>query len=158
MTVAVLMSSVLVMGSCTLDKSSSNRLQLLETGKPALHAIQNNELKEIMKNLNRLHFDRMPQELDHDPFDWHLKKVEQIAGKMSQATVEIATLSENIEINPQEKKLFDALAEKLGQQAGELELAAKDRDILQVRQAMNSMTTTCNACHSAFRMIPERKH
>jgi hypothetical protein len=58
------------------------------------------------------------------------------------------------ELSEAERVLFHRLTGKLHDQATELERAASDGDFNRLEADLGQITATCNACHSAFRLLP----
>lgn len=153
--ILVLFLIVLVMPSCKPASQAHHPPRLANTGQPAIHAVHSARLKEIMTKLNTPTFNRMPEELE-DPYsqDHYFRQVEQTAQLMAEAISDICpAVCDKLSLNKQQKKLFVSLTEKLLEQASELKKIALQKDIDQIDQAMDAIASTCNACHSAFRIM-----
>ena len=144
--------------ACGPARGKDYRALLLETGKPALHAIHSQRLADVMRHLDDLALERLPQELDpHTERERQMDEIEEIAVSLARTCEHIAdALSEN-DMSAADHELYLILASRLGDQAGQLGDCAAEREVVRVEEAMEQMTATCNACHSLFREVPPLK-
>jgi len=141
--------------SCSQTPRQQYQAELARTEEPALHAVHDDRLRELMHELDNLALKRLPQELDpetkHGP---HARQVADIAASMADAADRIRASSATIELDDDEREVFNQLASTLRSQSMRLELSARDNDLPRMQQDLDQITTTCNACHSAFRAVP----
>ncbi len=143
---------LLALSSCRPEGAVESR-RLADTGAPALHAVHNSQLRDIMQRLDQLTLERMPQELDEGGKGYYsLGRMQEIAAALAEAAEAIPQVTGQLELADGEKQTFDALAQKLQQQALKLKEDARSGELNRVRQSIDAMTTTCNACHSTFRL------
>lgn len=155
--ILVLFVCMLSIPSCKTDTQSYQQ-RLVNTGQPAIHAVHNERLEAIMKKLDTPTFNRMPQELETSADqDVYFEQVGQVAQSMAEAAEAIPGVADKLSLDVMQKKLFLSLSEKLQQQAGELQKIAPNKNIDEISDSMEAIASTCNACHSAFRIMPENE-
>lgn len=129
--------------------------QMLNTGEPALHAVHSERLEEVMEDLSGLTLDRLPQEMDvSSERERHMDEIAVIARSLAETSAGITDAAPDYELAAAEREVFDKLTAKLHSQAVLLEHHAEAKDLPSVRGALDQITATCNACHSAFRQVP----
>lgn len=121
---------------------------------PALHAVQDQELRELMGRMNGLMMERFMTE--HEMDIERQKYARQIIGasKTLEATAQ-ALLNKlpDLGLNADEQTAFRNLAQKLGQQAHNLQNQAENRAFNSVSATLHEMQSTCMACHTLFRKL-----
>jgi hypothetical protein len=142
--------AAVAIGACA-ENRRSYRAHLTDTGNAALHAVQNEKLRELMGNLNR----QVPEEwgITMERERW-LKDMERVAGEMAQSAGAIPTAMAGAKMEEGERQIFVSLAEKLKTQSLELQQLAQKKEIDQAERKLDGIIGTCNACHSAFRVLP----
>jgi cytochrome c556 len=154
----VIGASVLALGaqaSCTPTPRQRYERKLLSTGKPALHAVHTQRLEEVMKQLDQIALDRLPQEVDLGTRqDRHLGEVEALAKALAQTAETIPTSVSQYQFSTEERKVFDNLVGMLYSRAVMLQQRAAAKDLSGVEGSLDEVVATCNACHSAFRQLP----
>jgi len=122
---------------------------------PIMHAVHNNRLKEIMKELNALAYTQMLGEIDTSKHNQiRTKEIAKIAGQLvaNQKAV-LATLpSLNLEAN--EEKTFIALVQKLSSSAEQMQTLANQDNVQALPAKMDAIASTCTSCHTLFRKAP----
>jgi len=125
------------------------------TGRPALHGLHSARLREVMDELNRLMFEDLPQEMDVEARrERRLDEVHQLALKLAETADDISDVLEDVKIDAESRQVFVAYAEKLEEEAHELAGLSLGKDIRLIDAKVDEMITTCNACHSSFRILP----
>jgi hypothetical protein len=143
-----------LLSACTATTKSIPEAGLPDTGKPALHAVSDARLRELMDRMNTLMFERFMAEPDIDR-ERRLYAV-QIADAASQlgSTVEvILSRLPALNLSSEEQTVFRALAGKLHEQAETLQAQAKLNRIDSIEQTLNQTSATCSSCHALFRKL-----
>lgn len=145
---------VLVVAGCAAQREAQYRRQRADTGKPAVHAVYSARLRSVMSELGTQRYVNLPQEMDarrsQQP---NFSELGRVAQRMADSAGHIIEAAPASDLTPQEREVFVSLAEKLRQEAIALQSAAGSRTEAGVREAMNRITVTCNACHSSFRQL-----
>lgn len=119
---------------------------------PERHAIQSDELQEVMREIDTLALQRLPQEIDPEQArDRRIEKVAELADHLAVSASQIPHVVGQDQLQGDDWHEFVCLADKLRDQALELKAHAADRHVGNMERALESMTTTCNSCHSLFR-------
>ncbi len=124
------------------------------TGSPALHAVQDQELRGLMDRMNALMMERFMTE--HEMDIERRRHADQIieAAKSLAATAKILEQKlPGLGLNPDEQKAFRTLAEKLGQDAKTLQNQAENHAYSAISGKLHDMQSTCLACHTLFRKL-----
>ncbi|HUL11381.1 MAG TPA: hypothetical protein VLU73_04320 [Methylococcaceae bacterium] len=138
--------------ACSTSPEHAVPKTLPNTGQPALHAVQDARLHELMVEMNSLMFDRMRTELDIDrERRQRATQIAEVARSLSNTINAILATLPTLKLNPDEQTAFLALANKLRDQAGQLEQQASHNYIDAIPQTLDQMTHTCTACHGLFR-------
>ena len=138
--------------SCQTTTKNNYNQQIVDTGKPALHAVHSQQLRQIMRELKRLAMDRLPQEMDlHDAHQQQIAKLTNAALKISNTARHIPDALPEIKMSEENQKVFAGLAEKLRIQALDLYQRSQKGKLSDPSNALRELTPTCNACHSLFR-------
>ena len=119
------------------------------------HAVRARKLKKIMAELDYLRTQRLPQELDAESnraarFD----DVRAAAQSLAHAAEDIPSVLTEVKLSSADEELFYSLAERLNLAALELRDQAASGDPVAVNRAFEGVVSTCNACHSRFRVMP----
>lgn len=143
------------MAACSTAPEQHTPTSLPNTGQPALHALHDTRLRDLMAEMNSLMFERMRTELELD--QERRQRARQIAASAAGLTRTIdaivATLP-RLNLNPGEQTTFIALANKLRGQTKLLEEQASRNQIDAMPATLDQMASTCTACHQLFRKIP----
>lgn len=126
--------------------------ELPETGKPAMHAVQNNRLQAIMKQLNSLIYDQLGSEMDLTvKRRMQTEEIARIASELANSEKAIVETLPALNLKTGEEATFKALAEKLRSGALDLQQFAKDDQLQAIPEAVETLTNTCISCHVLFR-------
>jgi cytochrome c556 len=124
-------------------------------GEPALHAVHSEQLRETMRQLDRLAVDRLPEELDtRGARARRLAEIAGVAESMATAAAHIPAALPDLHLAHSDAREFLRLADALGEQAHALRRAAVAGDVPAVNAQLESVVRTCNACHGLFRAPP----
>jgi len=125
------------------------------TGKASMHAVHNEQLRQVMTGLRAASFDRLPQELD-DPGrkDARLREVSSLAQNLAQGADRIAGLVDETGLTKQEQTVFLSFADHLRDRARLLQAQADRGQTRLIRDTMGQINETCANCHTLFRDMP----
>lgn len=128
-----------------------------DRGRPgaATHAVRARKLKKIMAELDYLRSQRLPQELDTDSDRAaRIDDIRTTADSLAHAAEDIPSVLTEVQLSRSDQDLFYQLAEQLNARALELRDRAADADPAVIDAAFASVVSTCDACHSRFRVMP----
>ena len=139
------------------DRLFSQRLS--DTGAPALHAVHDARLRNLMREMNSLMFERMRTELELDQ-ERRQKALQigRVAAEMEETVADIIDSLPRLPLNEDEQISFLALAEKLRDQVRMVKDLADHNHIDAIPGTLRQMTTTCTMCHHLFRKPVERRN
>lgn len=123
-----------------------------QTGQPALHAIHNEQLHELMTRMDNLMQERFMTEtqLDEERRKY-ARKIADSAQALSQTVTAIIAKMPELALSPTEQPTFMALASKLQQQTDTLHELARQNHIDAIDDSLHQINTTCTSCHALFR-------
>jgi cytochrome c556 len=121
----------------------------------AAHAVRARKLKKIMAELDYLRTQRLPQELDADASRAaRIDDIRTAADSLAHAAEDIPSVLSEVHLSQSDEDLFYRLAEQLNARALELRDRAGSADTPALDEAFASVVSTCDACHSRFRVMP----
>ncbi len=123
-----------------------------ETGEPALHAVHDNELRNLMDRMDSLMQERFMTEtqLDSERRKFS-RRIADSAQDLSKTIDTIIAKLPNLTLTPAEQATFLALANKLRQQTEQLQQQARQNHIDAIDDGLHQINTTCTSCHALFR-------
>lgn len=132
--------------------------KLADTGKPALHAVHTTRLVSLMRDIEQLTFRKMPQEIagEYEKIE-RLEAAAEAARGVAESARYIPAALDEVRLPEEERRIFLSLADKLGTDAELLHRQAKERRVEAIPETMDRMLATCNACHTAFRVLPRAR-
>jgi len=137
---------------CGCVTEQAMQAHLSDTGKPALHAVQSERLKAVMRELNDLMFERMLNEVQIDrQRRYRIEEIVEVAEKLLNTLQYIPNALQDLSLLEQEQQIFLKLSEKLKQQVILLKLEAEKNHVDTLPTSVNRIVETCNACHHIFR-------
>lgn len=145
---------LLALAACTQPPPSRHPSGLFDTGQPALHAVSDTRLRELMNRMNGLIFERFVTEPERDRET--LKETDEIARTAADLGRSIDGLYARLpalDLNESEQATFRALADKLRNQASQLRQLAADRRLEDLSGQLAQISATCTACHGLFRQL-----
>jgi len=150
---ATLIIIVILLG-CSINPQMQVPNTLRDTGRPTLHAVQNERLNDLMLRMNALVFEQIQTEIEISR-DRRRKalRIAEAANKLQQSVDLILAAQPALNLGQHESTVFVALANRLKEQALQLENLARHHQIESLPEAMTQITNTCNACHSLFRKL-----
>lgn len=142
----------MLLSACTSTSQPATHSGLPDTGQPALHAVSDARLRQLMDQMNGLMFDRFKTEpdIDRERRSYALKMAD-AADKLGSAVDVILSRLPALNLNPDEQTAFRALAGKLRTQTNVLNTQAKLNRIDAIEPTLEQITATCSSCHSLFR-------
>ncbi|QPK64578.1 cytochrome c [Methylomonas sp. LL1] len=121
---------------------------------PALHAVQDRELRDLMDRMNSLMMERFMTEHEMDierrKYARQIIETSQILATTAQSLVNKLP---GLGLSPDEQSAFENLARKLGQHAHNLQTQAENRAFNSISSTLHEMKSTCMACHTLFRKL-----
>ncbi|MCK6483988.1 MAG: cytochrome c [Phycisphaerae bacterium] len=154
-TACIVLAGLGIVQGCVDARARQQReAKLADTGRPALHTIHNDRLHELMEELNRRRFARMPQELDAG-IDRRTaaRNIARSAAALAETAGYIPESLADSDLSEEERAVFIRLAHKLHEQSLALQRRAEAMELDSVPNELEAITATCNACHSAFRQV-----
>jgi cytochrome c556 len=125
-----------------------------ETGRPALHAIQDKQLHELMDRMDALMQERFMAEPELDAERRkYAQRIAVNARSLSQTVDNIIDRMPSLQLTGDEQHTFLALARKLREQSRQLQEQAQANQIDAVTGTMHQINTTCTSCHALFRKM-----
>ncbi|OAI00275.1 hypothetical protein A1332_19005 [Methylomonas methanica] len=147
---------VLILSACS---SQSNQYAHLEggrsqTGQPALHAVRDNRLHELMDRMDSLMHERFmtEQQLDVERRKYSRQIGEAARDLAANVEIMIARMP-GLQLNAAEQTAFLALASKLREEMQQLQQLAEQNHIDAIPDSLHEINTTCTSCHALFRRL-----
>lgn len=143
-----------LLSACTSTTQTPSLSRLPDTGKPALHAVSDARLRELMDSMNTLMFERFMAEPDIDREQrLYALKIADAASELGGTVDVILSRLAALNLSADEQTVFRALADKLRQQAEMLQAQAKLNQIDAIQQTLHQTSATCSSCHALFRKL-----
>ncbi|QPK63834.1 cytochrome c [Methylomonas sp. LL1] len=143
-----------LLAACAGTPPASSQTGLPDTGTPALHAVSDTRLRELMDSMNSLMFERFMAEpdIDHQRRIYALK-IADAADKLGATVDSILSRLPALNLSPEEQTVFRALAVKLREQTESLKAQAERNQIDAIEPALDQVAATCSSCHALFRKL-----
>jgi hypothetical protein len=140
--------------ACTQTSPPATHTGLPDTGRPALHAVSDTRLRELMGHMNNLMLERFitQPDIDRERRNYALKMAD-AADKLGSTVDAILSRLPALNLNPDEQTAFRALAGKLREQAKALNTQAELNHIDAIEPMLDQLATTCSSCHTLFRKL-----
>ncbi len=123
-----------------------------DTGEPLMHAVKNEQLQKIMKQLNNLVYTQMTSDIDLNELrKTKTTELAQVARELAQNEQEILRTLPDLDLSEEEKVLFTSLEKKLHRNALKMEQLAVANNLTEIPGTLDVITSTCISCHSLFR-------
>lgn len=123
-----------------------------ETGAPALHAIHDTQLRELMDRMDSLMQERFMTETQLDSERRkYARQIADSAQQVSKTVSDIIAKMPTLPLSSSEQTTFLALANKLYQQNQNLYEQAGQNRIDAIDDSLHQINTTCTSCHALFR-------
>jgi cytochrome c556 len=125
------------------------------TGQAVTHAVHDERLRDVMREMPGGSFERLPQELDDPRHERpYLDTVSSRAAALAEATTRIGTIVDQVGLTPDERRLFLDLVDALRDRARQLQEQADRGQTRLIEGTMHEIDDTCSACHQLFRAMP----
>lgn len=145
---------------CLIDgcaATGSNRQSPIMTGaegQPALHAVQDQALRDLMDRMRGLMLERFMTEHEMDIERGRFaEQIRRNATALVTASEDLLNKLPGLGLNSQQESAFRILSVKLGQQAGFLRKQAEENRFNAMSATLHEMHATCMACHALFRKL-----
>lgn len=117
-----------------------------------MHAVHNEELRNVMMGLGGTSFDRLPQELDNTSRERAaLDEASSRARELAFAADRIAAIVDQTGLSTDQQQVFLSLAEGLRDRALQLRTQADSGQTRLISTTMREIDDTCTSCHQLFR-------
>lgn len=142
---------ICVGASCGPNGEQRYQDRLAQTGRPAMHAVQSERLRELMGDLS--------YSMSLDPPDRYTeparksRKIAQVADEMVKTATDVVAAEKEFKLDAKDREVFLALAQKLRDSARDISTSASRQDYEGTKSAISRMQSTCNACHNLFRTM-----
>lgn len=144
----------ILLSACTSTSKSTAQHGLPDTGRPALHAVSDARLHELMGRMNSLMFERFMAEPEIDQERrLYAQRMADTASKLGATVDDILSQLPKLNLDAEEQATFRALAAKLRDQAGTLKTQAELNRIDSIEETLEQTEATCSACHALFRKL-----
>lgn len=143
----------LVLACCVLSACVSQQEEF-GNGQPALHAVQDQELRVLMDRMNGLMMERFMTEQEMDiERDRFARQIIDASKSLSFTATALVDKLPGLNLDGDAQKAFRTLAKKLGQQAKDLQTETENRRYNAISATLHEMSATCMACHTLFRKL-----
>lgn len=148
---------LVAMTACDSPPPRQVHSSLLDTGEPALHAVSDTRLRELMNRMNGLMFERFVAEPDRDrQTQRDTREIAQTADSLGKSIDGIVARMPALGLSESEQTAFRALADKLRAQAGQLRQQAINHELEGLSTSLAQINATCTACHGLFRQLGQK--
>jgi cytochrome c556 len=128
------------------------REQLGHASPGARHALHAERLQQLMRSLDRLSRERLPQAMDLETErERRVRAISEVAGALAGSADGILEAAPEAELSESERADFERLAVQLRQRALERERDAPGLTDAQARSQLEAIDQTCASCHARFR-------
>jgi len=146
---------VFVLGSCNPSGREGAGEGLVGLDKPASHAVLSDDLRLAMRDVLSGSYEQIRAEVGMgDRPAPNMSRVEATAASLARSADRICDILTGVRMGDADRQAFVALAGRLRQEATDLSNEASRNDLEDARATMTKITATCNACHTAFRVLP----
>ena len=144
--------SGLFLGACTSRIEPLPDVGLGRSSTTPKHAIRSDRLRNIMREMEMLMFERMYTELALEKeLARHAEEFGHAAGELAATAHNIKAVLPGIDLAPENRIVFQALADDLATQANDLARVAAEQQYGAIAAQYERVTHICAGCHSLFR-------
>ncbi|MBW2269315.1 MAG: cytochrome c [Deltaproteobacteria bacterium] len=119
----------------------------------AEHAVHGRRLAQLMRELDRLRRERLPQAIDLRAEETRKAgEIARVASAMAEAADRIPEAASDVGLAGEEREAFTALAESLARRSRRLADDAGNISATAVQVRLRTIETDCEACHQRFRI------
>ncbi|MBT7950748.1 MAG: cytochrome c [Gammaproteobacteria bacterium] len=119
---------------------------------PILHAISSKELRDIMRRMNQLVYEREMTALQTQTI--HTKRHKELvdtASDLVNSTDDLTKALSGLNMEKQDQITFKAMAKQLLEEAKNIKRVAEENDHNAINSVYQDLDNTCKACHRLFR-------
>lgn len=121
-----------------------------------IHALHSEKLRQVMRNLQGLAHDRLPQELDvQDQRGRYFEEISGAADAMANAAGELPEIVPELGLTGDALGIFLKMAARLQSRALALGRHAAEKNLKETALALEEIKKTCEACHSLYHANPK---
>jgi hypothetical protein len=140
--------------SCSASLSQDEFKDSRTSDRPALHAIQDQELRELMDRMNGLMLERFMTEHEMDVVRGkYTRQIIATAITLQNTAGHLVNKIPHLNLTTDEENAFRGLADKLSQYATLLKTQAEHDAFNAIPATLHEMKSTCAACHTLFRQF-----
>jgi len=144
--------TVFLVSSCGGPAALRYEEEVEHTRGEAVHAVHEERLRQLMRELDRLRDERLPKALDMEvELQRQGREVERVAQAMAESAAMIAAAAP-ARLDADERKEFLALADDLRRRSEALAMEAPTLTPAQRGARLAEIDTTCGRCHARFRI------
>lgn len=147
---------LLTVAACSVPEQREPPIQggWAETGTPALHAVRDGKLRELMDRMDSLMHERFMTETQIDTQRRrYARQIAETAQSLSANVDAIIASLPGLNLAADEQIAFRALAAKLRNEMSLLQQQAESNRIDQISDNLHEINTTCTSCHALFRKL-----
>lgn len=123
-----------------------------ETGEPALHAVKNDRLQQIMRQINDLVYAQLSSEINlGQQRQLKTEEIAKTAAELAASEQAMVSTLPSLGLKADEQTTFLALAEELRINAADMQDLANRNQIQAIPARLETITNTCTSCHVLFR-------
>jgi cytochrome c556 len=149
--VAALLGALLALAGCAGSGPIRYERRLEEVPAPAAHAIHDERLEQVMRGLERLQVERLPQALDlGQERERRTAELVEVALALAGSAERIRAVAPALGLDGADREAFLDLASQLEERARDLAEGAPRLPPEALRDRARSVGATCNACHERF--------
>lgn len=141
-----------ITSACSSSPTEDMSFPISSSRQPALHAVQDKELRELMHRMNGLMLERFMTEQEMDVersrFAQHIAEASKT---LSSTAASLVNKLPGLGLSANEQSAFRSLARQLEQHADSLRKQAENRSFNAMPATLREMRSTCLACHTLFR-------
>ncbi|MDD2760838.1 MAG: cytochrome c [Methylomonas sp.] len=150
----VLISACCAMTACSSRPAGSDAFSGDSSGSPALHAVQDRELRQLMDRMNGLMMERFMTEHEMDiERSRYTRQIVEASKTLTVTATSLVNKLPGLGLSENEQAAFRSLAQTLGQHANDLQNQAKNHNFNAMSSTLHEMRATCQACHTLFRKL-----
>ena len=117
-----------------------------------MHAISSQELRDIMRRMNQLVYEREMTALQtREMRTKRLKELIETVSDLVNSADKLTTALPGLNLNKEDQITFKAMARQLQDEAQNITRYAQDNDYISIDSVYQNLDDTCNACHRLFR-------
>lgn len=124
----------------------------LNSENPALHAVHDQDVRELMDRVNGVMMERFMSEHEMDiERRKYANQIIEAAKNLSETSKTLVYKIPHLDLNPEEQTAFHSLADKLDLSAHTLQKQAEEHSFSAMSGTLHEVSSICMACHALFR-------